>query len=912
MSINILRRSFEDLKRIIPFNARTLCSHVFTNTRKLARSLQQTAFLCKCRRFKMIPPFIEHSFSSNSLPTSQRIAKHVAIFQVKLLSDCISSGYARINFLTRIIDQHLKKLTNQLDNSLMDWISSKCHMIRTNETNEMRSHLEQKFNKLKISKNTTVEESEFVTTTPNVVNRVKILTSKQLPPASDSLLSKGPNFALTNKVSDRTLVHAECAVERMIYQLRWKDVRDRHTYSSDVESPVDNQDGQASTSSVSTDVNQENISAPSIVDDPKLMIPKSFKKFAKVPPSMSIERERNVCHLKADVLNAFRKLHNQPVRSNITLEERKALQILRRDDSIIVKPSDKSKGFVVLDKNDYVDKLNQFVLADGQFTKVTKDPTKHDEAKVKRILADLKETIPEYISAAITPSHSRCAELYALIKDHKPDNPARPISSTCGTPCEGISWLVDRILSQLLPFIPTYVRNSYDFLENLKSAFPNGYPEGTILFSLDVVSLYNNIPINEGIDACIEFLSEHSSEVNTFGLSTSDVETLLKFILNNNNCRFGYEIYHQELGIAMGNRLAPALAIIFMHVFESKAVNSYHLKPNFLVRYVDDYFGIWTHGHQELLNFSTYLNNIHPTIKFTVEHSYDNGYLPFLDISLSIRNGELQHELFIKPTHSGICLNFNSSHPISVKRGLVHSQLLRARRLSSSPATFESGQKKIADILRNNDYPTDLRSLSRRQYSGRSYVENADAILRLPFISDDLSFKIRKILRKSEFNVNLVEYTSSTLRSLLVRSALERPRCPAEGTRHICRACKAGLIHECTVKNVVYRLDCKLCDQFYIGETGRPARERVREHANAALAVHQTPVAQRSSHSESPWFIHFSKNHPQWAPSSNEDSPFTAKIICRSRDVADRKISEAIFINNLQPSINIYRSWQLV
>ena len=47
-------------------------------------------------------------------------------------------------------------------------------------------------------------------------------------------------------------------------------------------------------------------------------------------------------------------------------------------------------------------------------------------------------------------------------------------------------------------------------------------------------------------------------------------------------------------------------------------------------RYIDDIFLLWTHGEDKLNGFITYLNNLHPTIKFT--SSFPFNEIPFLDV----------------------------------------------------------------------------------------------------------------------------------------------------------------------------------------------------------------------------------------------------------------------------------------
>ena len=70
-------------------------------------------------------------------------------------------------------------------------------------------------------------------------------------------------------------------------------------------------------------------------------------------------------------------------------------------------------------------------------------------------------------------------------------------------------------------------------------------------------------------------------------------------------------------------RWAPPIAILFLDQFERRILEGATHTPSFLVRYIDDYAGIWTHGEETLKDFLTYLNSLHPTVKFTLEYSGD-------------------------------------------------------------------------------------------------------------------------------------------------------------------------------------------------------------------------------------------------------------------------------------------------
>ena len=81
---------------------------------------------------------------------------------------------------------------------------------------------------------------------------------------------------------------------------------------------------------------------------------------------------------------------------------------------------------------------------------------------------------------------------------------------------------------------------------------------------MDVAALYSNIPIEEGIQTALDLVKEHQDEIDTIGFELDELENLLCFVLTNNCFRFGKNFYRQKMGVAMGNRLAPPFAILFI------------------------------------------------------------------------------------------------------------------------------------------------------------------------------------------------------------------------------------------------------------------------------------------------------------------------------------------------------------
>ena len=77
-----------------------------------------------------------------------------------------------------------------------------------------------------------------------------------------------------------------------------------------------------------------------------------------------------------------------------------------------------------------------------------------------------------------------------------------------GHPTERISQFVDYHLKPLVQTLPSYIKDTTHFL--LKLQEPGTLPSNAILVTLDVSSLYTNIPHKEGIEACRHFLNTRS------------------------------------------------------------------------------------------------------------------------------------------------------------------------------------------------------------------------------------------------------------------------------------------------------------------------------------------------------------------------------------------------------------------
>ena len=85
-----------------------------------------------------------------------------------------------------------------------------------------------------------------------------------------------------------------------------------------------------------------------------------------------------------------------------------------------------------------------------------------------------------------------------------PSTNKRPIVSSNSHPTERISQFVDYHINPLVSTLDSHIKDTTDFLNKLSNL--GNLPNNAILVTLDVSSLYTNIPHNQGIDACRHFL----------------------------------------------------------------------------------------------------------------------------------------------------------------------------------------------------------------------------------------------------------------------------------------------------------------------------------------------------------------------------------------------------------------------
>ena len=139
-----------------------------------------------------------------------------------------------------------------------------------------------------------------------------------------------------------------------------------------------------------------------------------------------------------------------------------------------------------------------------------------------------------------------------------------------------------------------------------------------------------------------------------------------------------------------------------MAELEDEFLRKAQFKPYLWWRYIDDIFFLWQLGEEKLKSFIDNINKMHPTIKFTADWSKTS--INFLDVTVSIAEGVIETDLYVKPTYRHQYLLSSSCHPFYRKKGVPYSQVLRLNRISSNNEFFDKRFNGLDKYLLEKGY----------------------------------------------------------------------------------------------------------------------------------------------------------------------------------------------------------------
>ena len=429
----------------------------------------------------------------------------------------------------------------------------------------------------------TADQARAPTLTRTVVTIPDDLT---LNDAETSVLSKGLTFVPVNNTTDEYEVRADC--ERYFRRLRLK----AHFHDRE-------------------EVNQE----PD-ADDPFSKFNKKISTWTPLNGKFSaLDHYIDRCRRGISSQNYTRRTNI----TNLSQEEQQAIRELRGRSNIVVKPADKGGAVVVWSRDLYIQEANRQLSDDRFYQRLEADPTQDYQKIVKDTLKDMVATceLPPTAQHLVVTT-PRTSRFYILPKIHKPGNPGGPIVSACSCPTENISAYLEEVMAPFVRNLPTYIKDTNHALRVFDSfSFDDMDARSRFLFTMGIKSLYTVIPNDGGLEALAHFLDQRTNKEPP----THTLTRLAELLLTLNAFSFNGQHYRQTGGVAMGTKMGPNYACLFVGFVEEQIYANYTgFLPQLHKRYIDDVVGVAQCTRLELEQFIDYVCNFHPALQVNIYH----------------------------------------------------------------------------------------------------------------------------------------------------------------------------------------------------------------------------------------------------------------------------------------------------
>ncbi|CAF4179311.1 unnamed protein product [Rotaria sp. Silwood2] len=567
-------------------------------------------------------------------------------------------------------------------------------------------------------------------------------------------------------------------------------------------------------------------------------------------------------------ISTFIQKWKKPNKSNMNKNELKLLKEIKSIEDIVIVQADKGGKIVVMDKNEYMKKIEEKLNDLNVYEQVKKDPTTIIKTEIsKKVTKMLNQNKITDQNKYYLTSIDDLPKIRGQPKLHKVDIPMRIVTCSRDTITSPISQFIFKIIKELRTTLNGVVCNTSNFIKNIRDVKLN---QDEHLASLDIQDLYTNIPVNKAIDITLERLVE-SKKLDNLPFTKTDIKELLDLTLKNSYFQFNGKFYKQKTGLPMGNTLSPILADIYMDEYQKQHLHEVNI-PNKIWRYVDDILIITKMNKPELDQYVYDLNKIRGTIKFTSEFE-QNDQINYLDTMLTktkINNDIiLKIRWFRKDTAADRLLNYESSHGKSIKNNIVKNMTTRILETTQDNKDQQEDLNKLRNMLIKSNYPLKeieklIKQTCQEFQSNKNKNNEFICSLTLPYVPgmEVLKRKLEKKLKIKVYFSYPYKLQSQFNQSLKVPS-----------------------------KSVIYQIPCS-CKQTYVGQTKVGIDNRMKQHSKA--------INDNENNSKSEMVKHFQEKKFQCLFDTND-----AFIIEEEKDYWKRRTKEAIY-SIISESVNTH------
>jgi hypothetical protein len=226
-----------------------------------------------------------------------------------------------------------------------------------------------------------------------------------------------------------------------------------------------------------------------------------------------------------------------------------------------------------------------------------------------------------------------------------------------------------------------------------------------MLITVDVESLYTNIPIQEAIEIISITIRGHAwKEFIVQGL---------RILMMNNFFAFGDTCWLQQHGTAMGTATAPAFASLYLAFFEDQVVAQFETHIRYYKRYIDDIFIVWQNKDTPF-SFKHFIAKFKWLSKLNFTYAMDDQQVAFLDLWVIKTQTLYTTRTHQKQLNLYLYLPANSAHPPGALKGLIFGLIKKYRFQNPSNQDFKAIAQLLFNRLLDRGYrPSTLQPIFR-------------------------------------------------------------------------------------------------------------------------------------------------------------------------------------------------------
>lgn len=496
---------------------------------------------------------------------------------------------------------------------------------------------------------------------------------------------------------------------------------------------------------------------------------------------------------------------------------------LKENEAILTK-ADKSNTTVVINKNDYDNKVKDFISS-NDFEILNLDPTTEFTKTTNEAINKCK-SIPKVIKNQIKMIKPQSPTLRGQPKIHKEEIPIRPIVNFMSAPTYKLCGYLQRKIKRNIINEHDYsVINTLDLINKIKD---KDIPQNSLFLSFDIKNMYTNIPISPTIKILKETLTQSKT------LSKNEIEDIVKLTkiaTSQNYFKFDSSYYIQKEGLAMGSPLSGLLADIYMHNMESKKIineiNPFYNKIKYWFRYVDDIICLFEGTEEESKRLLNYINSLSNTIQFSQE--IQENKINFLDVTISKENRSHNFEIYRKPTTSDCIIPADSNHPWEQKMSTFHALTNRLINIPMNKSNFIKEKNIIKYLAFKNGYNPRMieNMIKKKQMKKKNKIvteKQKNDFICVPYNSK-FNRAIRKTFKNSKLNVS---YRTKNNALEVINKRTKKDNNQVVTSKY--------------ENSGIYKIKCSDCEKYYIGQTGRSFSCRYKEHVQAFKSKNVTSM----------------------------------------------------------------------